>query len=196
METKTQSSGIESPVLDIIQNRRSRRAFSSKLIELENIKSLFEAARWAPSSLNDQPWMYLYATRQDQPGLWKKLWDVLNPGNQIWADHAPLLVLSMSRKHFTTNGYVNGASKYDLGGANAFLTLQGTAMGLNIHQMGGFDRVRAIDSFNIPEEYEPGVMLAIGYPGDPDALPEHLKLREAAPRQRRRQDDFVMNKPF
>lgn len=199
METKaelTYSSEIESPIIEVIRTRRSKRAYSSRPVEAEKIKSLFEAARWAPSSLNDQPWLYLYATRHNQPELWKKLWDTLNPGNKIWAEHAPLLVLSMARKYFTVNGNVNGLSKYDLGGANAFLSLQGTAMGLNVHQMGGYDRGQAISSLNIPEEYEPGVMLAIGYAGDPEVLPENLKLRESAPRVRRVQHSFVMNKTF
>ena len=189
-------SEIESPVIDLIRDRRSRRAYSQKPIEPEKIKSLFEAARWAPSSMNDQPWRYLYATRQDQPELWEKLWDILNEGNKIWTKDAPLLVLSMARKHFTINGSINSSSKYDLGGANAFLSLQGTAMGLNIHQMGGYDRAKAISSFNIPDDFELGVILAIGYYGDPESLPENLKMREVAPRLRRVQEEFVMNKPF
>lgn len=198
METKTDiltSVDFESPVIDLIRERRSRRAYSAKPVEKEKIKSLFEAARWAPSSVNDQPWLYLYATK-DQPELWKKLWDLLNEGNKIWAKDAPLLVLSLARKNFTFNGNTNGSAKYDLGGANAFLTLQGTAMGLNVHQMGGYDRAGAIHSLNIPDEYELGVMLAIGYTGDPDSLPENLKQREMAPRLRRVQHEFVMNKAF
>ena len=189
------STEIESPVIDIIKNRRSRRAYSTRPVEAEKIKSLFEAARWAPSSMNDQPWRYIYATKS-HPELWKKLWDVLNEGNKIWTKDAPLLVLSMARKNFSINGHPNGSAKYDLGGANAFLTLQGTSMGLNIHQMGGYDRAKADASLNIPDDYELGVMMAIGYAGDPAILPENLKERELAPRRRNTQGVFVHNVSF
>lgn len=192
MEASTE---FESAVLDIIKNRKSRRAYSNKPIEPEVIKSLFEAARWAPSSMNDQPWAYIYATK-DQPELWNKLFDALNESNKVWAKEAPLLVLSMARKHFAQNGKPNGSAKYDLGSANAFLTLQATELNLNIHQMGGFDQSRAIANLNIPNDYELGVIMAIGYLGDADSLPDNLKQRELAPRQRHVQREFVMNKTF
>ena len=198
METKLStmtSSKIESPVLDLIKDRRSRRAFTDQPVEPEKIKSLFEAARWAPSSVNEQPWRYIYATK-DQTELWQKLWSVLNDGNKIWTKNVPMLMLSMAKKSFSMNGQPNGSAKYDLGGANAFLTLQGTAMGLNVHQMGGYDRSKAIEVLHIPDDYEPGVMLAIGYAGDPASLPENLKERELAPRQRNTQEAFVMNESF
>ncbi len=189
------STEIESPVIDLIKNRRSLRAYADKPVEQEKIKSLFEAARWAPSSMNDQPWRYIYATKE-QSGLWKRLWDVLNDGNKTWAEDAPMLVLSIVKRNFSMNGRTNNLAKYDLGGANAFLTLQGTAMGLNIHQMGGYDREKAIVAVNIPEDYELGVMLAIGYAGDPAILPENMKQRELAPRQRNTQEAFVLNETF
>ena len=188
------STTIDSPVLNVIKNRRSRRAYTHKPIEPEKIKSLFEAARWAPSSMNDQPWTYIYATNE-QPELWNKLFDALNESNKVWAKEAPLLVLSLARKHFA-NGTPNGSAKYDLGGANAFLVLQATELGLNAHQMGGYDQQKAIANLNIPQDFDLGVMMAIGYPGDPDALSENLKQREIAPRQRHRQEEFVMNRGF
>ncbi|CAN5475851.1 nitroreductase family protein [soil metagenome] len=192
MET---SSIFESTVLDIIKDRRSRRAFSDKPIESEKIKSIFEAARWAPSSMNDQPWTYIYATK-GQPELWNKLFDTLNENNKVWAAQAPLLVLSLVRKHFTANGRENRTAQYDLGGANAFLTLQAMEFGLNTHQMGGYDHQKAIENLNIPDTFELGVMIAIGYNGDPENLNDNLKLREQAPRHRYRQEHFVMNKTF
>jgi nitroreductase len=192
MEASTE---FESAVLDIIKNRKSRRAYSNRQIEPHVIKSLFEAARWAPSSMNDQPWTYIYATK-DQPELWNKLFDALNESNQVWAKEAPLLVLSMARKNFTQNGRPNGSAKYDLGSANAFLTLQATDLDLNIHQMGGYDHDKAIANLNIPDSYELGVIMAIGYLGDADTLPDNLKQRELAPRQRHLQREFVMNKSF
>lgn len=189
------STAIEFPVLEVINTRRSKRAYSSKPVEKEKISALFEAARWAPSSMNEQPWAYIYATK-DQPELWNKLSEALNESNRVWAQHAPLLILSMARKTHIRNGAVNGAAKYDTGAANAFLSLQATEFGLNVHQMGGFDRQRVIESMNIPDTHEPIVIMAIGYPGDAEALPENIKAREVAPRERYTQEFFVMNKPF
>ena len=189
------STDFESPVLETIQNRRSKRAYLAKPIEQDKIQSLFEAARWAPSSVNEQPWMYIYATK-DQPELWQKLFDSLNENNKIWVKHAPLLILSLARKNFARNDQPNESAKYDLGGANAFLSLQATHLGLNVHQMGGYNRQKAKDNLNIPATLELGVIMAIGYPGDPEMLPEHLKQRELAPRHRFLQEEFVMNKTF
>jgi nitroreductase len=188
------SSEMEFPILDVIQNRRSKRAYADVPVEPEKIKTLFEAARWAPSSVNEQPWTYIYATA-DQP-LWKTIFETLNDGNKIWAKDAPLFVVSMARKNFTRNERENASAKYDLGGANAFLSLQATALGLNVHQMGGYDSQLLRARLNIPEYFDLGVIMAIGYPGDVEALPESLKLREIAPRQRILQEEFVMNKSF
>ena len=189
------SNGFDLEVLPEIQNRRSRRAYSSTPLESEKIQSLFEAARWAPSSLNEQPWTYIYATK-DQPELWNKLLSVLNEGNITWASDAPLLILSLYRKNLLRNNQPNGSAKYDLGGANAFLSLQATSLGLNVHQMGGYDRQKAKDVLNIPDSFDFGVMMAIGYPGDPATLSENLKQREVAPRERYIQQEFAMNKSF
>lgn len=189
------STEFELEVLPEIQNRRSRRAYSSTPLESEKIQSLFEAARWAPSSLNEQPWTYIYATK-DQPELWNKLLSVLNEGNITWASDAPLLVLSLYRKNLLSNNQPNGSAKYDLGGANAFLSLQATSLGLNVHQMGGYDRQKAKDVLNIPDSFDFGVMMAIGYPGDPATLSENLKQREVAPRERYVVQEFAINKSF
>ena len=189
------SNQFEFPLTDLIEQRRSRRAYSSQPIEPEKIESLFEAARWAPSSMNEQPWAYIYAT-QDQPELWNALIDALNESNRVWAKEAPLLVLSMARKTHILNGAVNVSAKYDVGAANALLSMQATQFGLNVHQMGGYDRKRVIESLNIPETHEPIVIMAIGYLGDAENLPANLKQREVAPRERYTQDFFVMNKPF
>jgi nitroreductase len=192
---ESQSSKTEYPVSSLIKKRRSKRAYLDKPVEQEKINSLFEAARWAPSSMNEQPWSYLYATK-DQKELWNKLFDTLMEGNRIWVKDAPLLVLSLTRKNFERNDRENTTAKYDLGGANAFLTLQATEMGLNVHQMGGFNAHQVRLDLNIPDEYDIGVIMAIGYPGDPDLLPENLKQREVAPRFRKMQDAFVMNESF
>jgi nitroreductase len=197
METQTmqQSTSIEQPLVDVIQQRRSSRAYAETSIGQEKIQTLFEAARWAPSSNNEQPWSYIYATK-DQPELWGKLFDSLMDGNKIWAERAPLLILSMIRKNFVGSGKPNPSAKYDLGAANAFLSLQATHLGLNVHQMGGFDREKAKLNLNIPDTHDPAVMLAIGYLGNTELLPAFLQEREVAPRARYTQDAFVMNNSF
>ncbi len=192
MKTSTE---FESPILDVIQKRRSKRAYSDQAVEPQKIQSLFEAARWAPSSMNEQPWTYLYAAKE-QGDLWKKIFESLNESNKVWVKDAPLLVISLTRKNFTRNDSVNNAAKYDLGGANAFLCLQAESLGLNVHQMGGYNALVARQNLNIPDAFEIGVIMAIGYPGDPESLPENLKQREIAPRVRFLQSEFVMNKTF
>lgn len=192
---QNKSSEFEYPVHDLIRERRSRRAYSNRPIESDKIKSLFEAARWAPSSMNEQPWAYIYATH-DQTLLWNKIFDALSEGNRIWAKDAPLLIVSLARKNFVRNDRPNYNARYDMGAANALLSLQATSYGLNVHQMGGFDDDVLRNNLNFPDEYESGVIMAVGYPGDTDQLPESLQLRENAPRYRWVQDVFVMNAPF
>lgn len=189
------SDQFEYPILDLIKNRKSTRSFSTQPIEPERISSLFEATRWAPSSTNEQPWVFMYATR-DQTDFWNKMFSCLNDGNKIWAKDAPLLILSLARRNFSRYPGANAYAMYDLGGAISFLSLQGVEMGLQVRQMAGFNRDRTITQLNIPDKYELGVFIAVGYPGDPQSLPEHLKLRELAPRERFLQHEFVMNKPF
>jgi nitroreductase len=189
------SAEFASPVLDVIQQRRSRRAYGTRMVEHEKIRSLFEAARWAPSSLNEQPWFYIYATN-DQESLWKNIFATLKEGNKVWARHAPLLILSLARKNFIRFDSPNPSAKYDLGAANAFLSLQAAHLGLNVHQMAGFDVQTAIKNLGIPDIYEPVIIMAIGYPGNVDTLPENLKAREFAPRERYVEQEFVMNKSF
>jgi nitroreductase len=186
---------IEHPISELIARRRSIRAFSTHPVEAVKINSLFEATRWAPSSTNEQPWVYIYATKK-QAELWDKIFEPLNEGNRIWAKEAPLLILSLARKNFTRYPGANAYAMYDLGGANAFLALQAVELGLQIRQMAGFNRAKLIEHLNIPDTFELGVIMAVGYPGDPGSLPENLRLRESAPRERLSQQAFVMNQAF
>ncbi|HEU5147814.1 MAG TPA: nitroreductase family protein [Chryseosolibacter sp.] len=188
------STEFASPVMEVIKNRRSRRAYSDKLVEPEKIHSLFEAARWAPSSLNEQPWYYVYATRSQE--LWHKIFDSLNEGNKIWAANAPLLICSLARKNFIRFNTPNPSARYDLGAANAFLSLQAAHLGLNVHQIAGFDGNTIIKNLGVPDRYEPVIVMAIGYPGDIQTLPDKLKEREVAPRERYVKKEFVMNRTF
>lgn len=186
---------IEHPVSDLIKNRKSVRAFSPAPIEQQKIFTLFEATRWAPSSSNEQPWLYIYATKE-QPELWEKLFSPLNEGNKIWAKDVPLLILSLARKNFSRFPSANLHAMYDLGGANSFLSLQAVELGLQVRQMAGFNSEQAKVNLNVPEDFEIGVIMAVGYPGDPQTLPEKLQLREVSPRERYVQQEFVMNKSF
>ena len=189
------SAQVEHELLEVIHKRRSKRAYLNKAVEQNIIDSLFEAARWAPSSNNEQPWVYIYATK-DQTELWSKIFDTLNEGNKVWAESAPLLVLSVMRKNFLRNDQPNQSAKYDLGAANAFLSLQATHVGLNVHQLGGFNRQMATENMAIPDTHEPVIIMAIGYPGAAESLPENLKLREEKPNERYTKNSFVMNKTF
>src|SRR5690606_5064130 len=110
------STDFGSCVLDVIKKRRSRRAYSDTMVEPDKIHALFEAARWAPSSMNEQPWFYVYATRGQE--LWVNIFETLNASNQIWAKNAPLLICGLVRKNFTRYDVPNPSAKYDLGAAN------------------------------------------------------------------------------
>ncbi len=182
----------EHPIHDLIRRRWSPRAFADKTVPPDLLRSLFEAARWAASSMNDQPWAYLVATKDDAENF-AKMVSVLMDGNSIWAKNAPVLLLSVARLNFKHNGSANRVAVHDLGAANASLTLQATALGLGVHQMGGFHRDKAREVFQIPEGWEPVAAMAIGYPGDPASLPENLQKREIAPRSRQPLSEFVMS---
>ena len=186
------TSDFEYPIAEFIKSRRSRRSYAEQEVKQEVINTLFEAARWAPSSMNEQPWRYLYATKNNVQ-LWDKIFDTLMDGNKIWAKHAPLLVVSLAKKNFDRNGRPNHSARYDLGAANALLSIQATELGLNVHQMGGLDAVKVRENLGIGEDYEPVVIMAIGYPGSADQLPDALRERELAPRFRISQSEFVLN---
>jgi nitroreductase len=190
------SADLYHPVATVIKERKSLRAYDPRPIEPEKIKTLFEAARWAPSSSNEQPWMYIYATKEHQPELWEKLFSCLNDGNKLWAAQAPLLILSLTRTTFERNGMPNQYAHYDLGAANSHLALQATDLGLQLRQMGGFSQAKAAALLNIPDAYTQGAMIAVGYPGDAEQLPESLRLRELAPRERILQSEFTRDKAF
>lgn len=189
------SAEIEAPVMEEVRIRKSSRAFADKDVPEEVIRSLFEAARWAPSSRNEQPWRYIYATRQ-QTDLWNRIFNALMEGNKTWVQHAPLIIVSMARKVFSRDGATNPTALYDLGAANAFLTLQATSMGLNVRQMAGFYPGELRKALRVPTDYEVVSVIAVGYAAQPAMIPAELQQRENAPRTRYRQDAFVMNRIF
>jgi nitroreductase len=179
------------PVHDLIRHRWSPRAFAEKPVEPSVLASLFEAARWAPSSSNEQPWAYLVATKDEKENFAKTL-GVLVEFNAGWAKEAPVLMIAVSRLNFQ-NGTPNRNAFYDTGAATALLSVEATARGLAVHQMAGFDPAKAKQVFEIPEDWEPIAAIAIGYPGDPSSLPQKLHDREVAPRTRKPLSEFVMS---
>jgi nitroreductase len=181
-------SEIEIPVHDLIKERRSPLAYSERSVGREELRSLLEAARWAASSYNQQPWHFIVATKED-PREYERLLGCIIPANALWAGKAPVLMLSVAKLTYVSNGAPNRHALYDVGQATANLAIQATALGLALHQMGGFDMERARAEFQIPEGYEPVAAIAVGYPGDPASLPESL--RASAPRTRRELAEFV-----
>jgi nitroreductase len=181
----------EFPVHDLIRRRWSPRAFSDKPVPLDVLRSLFEAARWAPSSSNEQPWTFLVATKDD-PENFAKMLSVLVEFNAGWAKHASVLALAVAELAFHRNRSPNRNAFYDVGGASAQLTIEANSRGLFVHQMAGYDGDKARQVFEIPAGWEPIAAIAIGYPGDPESLPQPLRERELAPRTRKHLSEFVM----
>ncbi len=180
----------EFPVIDLLKNRWSPRAFSSESIEEEKIMSLLEAARWAPSCYNEQPWNFILFKKENLED-YNKILDVLSPRNRLWAKNAPLIMLSVAKMNFERNNKFNRYSLYDVGGAVANLTLQATSMGLYVHQMAGFDSEKAEELLNIPEGYKPVTAIAVGYLGNKEDLPEEFNRSESAPRNRKSISNFT-----
>ncbi|GAP63609.1 hypothetical protein ARMA_2032 [Ardenticatena maritima] len=173
-------------VLDVIANRRSRRAYDpTRPIDRQTIETLLQAAHLAPSSFNAQPWRFIVAAKDQHPDAWQRIFDTLMEGNQAWAQHAPLFIVGVAAIKPEGAERENGSALFDLGMAVQNLLLQAEALGLAARPMGGFFRDRLREAFNIPEGYHPHVVVALGYPGDPAQLPEPLRAYETAPRQRR-----------
>jgi nitroreductase len=178
------------PIHELLKRRWSPLAFSNRMVEPDTLRSLLEAARWAPSSYNEQPWSFLVATKQD-PAEHARLLSCLVEGNIEWAQHAPVLMVSVARLSFEENGKPNGHAFHDVGQAVANLIVQATALGLVVHQMAGIHPEKIRELYRLPEGYEPVAGIALGYPGDPEALPERLRQRELAPRERKPLTEFV-----
>jgi nitroreductase len=184
----------EHPIHELLQTRWSPRAFTTDAISAEQIHSLFEAARWSASGGNGQPWSFVVAPREDEEtfGL---LLSCLAEGNQVWAKHAPLLILAVA-KVLREPGKPNPWALYDLGQAVAHLSLQATALGLQVHQMAGFSQDQARATFAIPEDHQPITVIAVGAVGAADTLPEPLRERELAERTRKPLASFVFGRTW
>lgn len=153
------------PILENIIKRYSPYSFQDKDISIEDLNTLFDAARRAPSSYNEQPWRFIYATR-DNEEEWNRMLDILIPQNREWAKTASILMLSVAKKTSIVTGKPNPYSFHDTGMAVNNLLNQATSMGIYVHQMGGYSRDKAIENLNIPDEYQPVAMMALGYPDE------------------------------
>jgi nitroreductase len=179
------------PIHELLKKRWSPRAFSERMVEPEKLYSLFEAARWAPSSFNEQPWNFIVATKENKAD-YDRLLSVALERNRQWAHTAPVLLLTVARLA-THGGKPNRLALHDIGLAAENLVLQATALDLFAHQMAGFNAERARDEFAIPSGYEPVTMIAVGYLGDPESLPEQFREEEQGPRSRKPLEEFVFS---
>ena len=174
------------PINEVIAKRWSPRAFdANKVVSHEQLIVLLEAARWAPSCFGDEPWRFIVWNKGAEEGAWQQAFDCLAPSNQTWVKHAPLLILVCANTLFGHNQTPNRWGQYDTGAAAENLCLQASSMGLAAHQMGGFNSDLAREKFAIPSQYIPMAMLAVGYEGDSNSLPDDLKARELAQRKRK-----------
>lgn len=183
MQQKTATTSVK--IHDIIQARWSPRAFAAdKPVSHADLLALLEAARWASSCFNDQPWRFVVCDKSTDAQSWEKAFAILAEKNKLWAKNAPVLILAVAMQNFNHNGSPNRWAVYDTGAACANLSLQATALGLVVHQMGGFDAEKARAVFNLPSDCTPMAMMAVGYQADVEVLDEDFKASELAARSR------------
>ncbi len=175
---------------ECLSERWSPYAFDSGPVSDADLESLFEAARWAPSAYNEQPWRYIVARRADSE-LFGKVLSCLVEGNRVWAAFAPVLALGVASRRFSRNGRENGTALHDLGLASANLLVEATSRGLFVHQMSGILPGRARELFGIPEGFDAITGLAVGRLGDPGGLPADVASRDLEPRTRNPLSRFV-----
>lgn len=179
------------PIHNLLQKRWSPRAFSDRSIPQKKLNQLFEAARWAPSSYNEQPWRFITARKEDEESF-EKLSLVLNDFNQKWAAEAPVLVLGLAKTTFDMDGRDNPHAEHDLGQAIAHLTFEATRHDLFVHQMAGILPDKAQELYDLPDDLKPLTMFAIGYRGEADTLEEELREQETSSRNRKDLDEIII----
>lgn len=177
-------------IKNFISGRVSPYAFSKEVISEEDIMTLFGAASLAPSSFNEQPWRFVYATK-DSEEEFNKLLSILMEGNREWAKHAPLVGISIAKLNFSYNGNPNRFAIHDVGLAMGGLLAQATSMGIKVHQMGGYYFDKASDVLDLSRDFEPVAMFVMGYQGNPDDLTKDIKRKELRERSRRPLDELV-----
>ncbi len=174
------------PIHDLLARRWSPRAYDvNRPVTREQLITLLEAGRWAPSCNGDEPWRYLIWDRTHDPQGWQKAFECLSENNKKWVKNVPLLMLSCAGSIFQHSGKPNRWTQHDTGMASLSIALQAIELGLIVHQMGGFDVEKARAAFTIPAEYTPMAMIAIGYQAEPDILDEDTKAKELRSRARK-----------
>jgi len=181
---------VDHPIEEILKRRWSPRAFSDRIVERDKLQRMFEAARWAASSFNEQPWSFIVATKE-KPDEYAALLSCLTEKNQQWARRAPVLMVSVAKLNFEKNGKPNRHAFHDVGMAVSNLIVQATALGLYVHQMAGFSVETVRETYGVPEGFEPVAAVAVGYPDDPNVLPEQFRQQEVGPRQRKPIESFI-----
>ncbi len=166
----------------LAEQRWSPRAFSNRIVESNKIKSILEAARWAPSAFNEQPWRFIIGQKGNN--TYKKILSTLVDWNKLWASNAPVLILNMAKKTFAHNGKQNITFKYDLGQAVGIMILEAVNQGLFTHQMTGFNADTATILFSVPDDYQVVSVTALGYGGNVDDLPKEIAGMETKLRER------------
>jgi len=174
------------PIHDVIARRFSTRAFDpDRRVARRDLVTIMEAGRWAPSCNGDEPWRYLVWDRARDPEGWQKAFDCLSESNRKWVKNVPVLMLSCAGSNFAATGKPNRWTQHDTGAASVTMALQAVALGLAIHQMGGYDVEKVRAAFSIPPEYTPMAMIAVGYQTGPEILDEETKAKELRPRTRK-----------
>lgn len=184
------SAVVDHPVQEVVSERWSPYGFDARPVSDADLASLFEAARWAPSAYNEQPWRYIVARRSDS-GQFENVLSCLVEGNRVWAAFAPVLALGVASRRFSLNGKENGTALHDLGLASANLLVEATSRGLLVHQMSGIRPDRARELFGIPEGFDAITGIAVGYPGNPEGLPGDMAAKDLEPRTRNPLARFV-----
>mgnify|MGYP002152324698 CR=1 FL=1 len=188
--TATKSADTRHDIHELIRKRWSPRAFSEDPIPQEELEALLEAASWAASSYNEQPWEYFYAHRSNKKGF-QLLLSCLKPGNQEWAAQAAVLLVSVARTSFSKNDRPNRHYMHDAGAANTTMMLEAASRDIYGHMMAGFDYEKTEDEFELNMEQEPVCFIALGYLGDPEQLKEPLRSREQTSRNRKPLSEFT-----
>jgi nitroreductase len=177
---------VSTPIHPLIEQRYSGVSFdSTRKVDMQTLRTLAEAARWAPSCFGDEPWRFIICSKQDDPAAWDKAFACLSDGNKTWCQHAPVLIITCTSLVFDHNGNPNSFGPYDTGAAAMSICLQATALGLMAHQMAGFSGEKARELFLIPETAKPLSMMALGYQLPLEKLPEQFKTRELTARKRK-----------
>lgn len=180
----------EHPTHELVVRRWSPRAFSDRRIDHETARSLLEAARWAPSSFNEQPWAFVVGLAQE-PLAFNRILKGFIDKNQSWSKDAAMLGVAFARREFTKTGKPNRHAFFDVGAALAWLTVEATARDLFVHQLAGIDREAITQEFGVPDDFEVVAGFAVGYVGEASSLPSDLAARETAERRRRPQSEWV-----